>query len=104
MRSIGVIRGPQAVQASRKLKKIILALIKPYCDSTDLVLILNGTNEDISRIGLECSCSNIKNVPVNISTLTQKKRMQTYEKGGVYFISSQVLILDMLKDQGRVRM
>ena len=28
--------------------------------------------------------------------------MQTYEKGGVYFISSQVLILDMLKDQGLV--
>ena len=27
--------------------------------------------------------------------------MQTYEKGGVYFISSQVLILDMLKDQAR---
>jgi len=97
----GVIQGQEI---SRNSKKIILALIKPYCDSTDLVLILNGTNEDISRIGLECSCSNIKNVPVNISTLTQKKRMQTYEKGGVYFISSQVLILDMLKDQGRVRM
>ena len=37
--------------------------------------------------------------PRHVSDLTQIKRMACYQKGGVYFVSSNVIILDLLKKQ-----
>ena len=79
-------------------QKILLSFLKPYCDSTELILVLNGTQNEVNRIALEMCCSGVVNVPKYISDLTQKKRNQLYNKGGVYFASSQVLILDFLKN------
>lgn len=81
------------------IDKILLSLIIPYCDTSELVFILNTTAAEMSRISIECQMANVKNPPLNISELSQKQRMELYEKGGVYYISSQVLILDLLKKQ-----
>ena len=73
----------------------MLSLIIPYCDTNELVLVLNANNEEISRLAVECQMANVKNPPRNISDATQKQRAEFYAKGGVYFVTAQVLTLTM---------
>ena len=36
---------------------ILLALIRPYCDTDELILIVNGSNEEAGRVAVECACA-----------------------------------------------
>ena len=79
--------------AGLSIETLLLALIRPYCDTEELILIVNGSNEEAGRVAVECACAGAKNVPLAISSLTQAKRNKYYNKGGVYFASSQEWIL-----------
>ena len=84
------------------IERIFLNFIKLYSDPTHLVLILNTeeAEEDYFINQLKTESENIL-LPTKITTETHSmnERVQTYLKGGCYFVTSRILVVDMLTER-----
>lgn len=84
------------------IERIFLNFIKLYSDPTHLVLILNTeeAEEDYFINQLKNESQNIL-LPTKITTETHSmnERVQTYLKGGCYFVTSRILVVDMLTER-----
>jgi len=82
-------------------RKILISLTLPYLmedEFTDLFFILNASKQEIERMKIEYMLAGAKLPVVAISELNQNKRSKMYREGGIFFISSQVLTLDLMKN------
>ena len=91
------------------IERIFLNFIKLYCEPSNLVLIINANDSEeeffIDKLKeiikkKEFGSEEIK-FPLKITTDTHSMndRVQTYLKGGCFFITSRILVVDMLTDR-----
>uniref|UniRef100_T1HKQ6 DNA repair endonuclease XPF n=1 Tax=Rhodnius prolixus TaxID=13249 RepID=T1HKQ6_RHOPR len=79
---------------------VLINLIKIFCDPGELVLILGATNEEEQFFISELESMNITNLPkVITSESAVSDRDAIYLAGGVLFISSRILVVDLLKNR-----
>lgn len=85
------------------IEVIIVHLLRMFCDPSQLVLIINGSpreEELIKQLLLESGLVKIENIPKSItSTFTINERKELYDQGGCLFITSRILIVDLLNDK-----
>ncbi|KAK9499241.1 hypothetical protein O3M35_002314 [Rhynocoris fuscipes] len=79
---------------------VILNLIKVFCDPGDLVLVLGATVEEEQFFISELEALKITHLPKVISSESAaNEREAIYLSGGVLFISSRILVVDLLKNR-----
>lgn len=78
---------------------IIAKFIQLSCTGSDLVFILNATTMANVLVGtIQSSGVSIDDVPVNIANETAaQERKRLYDKGGPVFITSRILLVDLLR-------
>ena len=83
------------------VERVLLNFIKLYCDSTHLVLIINTTEEEENFLLLKLKNAKVLDLPKRITTetLTINERVQAYTKGGCYFITSRIFVIDLLTER-----
>ncbi|XP_072390413.1 DNA repair endonuclease XPF isoform X1 [Diabrotica undecimpunctata] len=74
------------------LNLVILYLLKVYCDEGNLVLVLKSTEAEEKYYR-----EKLKDPHVYNSTPLTKDREDNYLSGGIHFVTSRVLVVDMLK-------
>ncbi|EFC49382.1 predicted protein [Naegleria gruberi] len=82
---------------------MITHFLRKFCDPSQLVLIINSKpyeEELIKQLLLESGLIKIENLPKSItSTFTINERVELYNQGGCLFITSRILIVDLLNDK-----
>uniref|UniRef100_A0A224XJV8 DNA repair endonuclease XPF n=1 Tax=Panstrongylus lignarius TaxID=156445 RepID=A0A224XJV8_9HEMI len=79
---------------------VIINLIKIFCDPGELVLVLGATNEEEQFFISELESMKITNLPKIISSESAvSEREAIYLAGGVLFLSSRILVVDLLKNR-----
>lgn len=84
------------------IEKLLLQLVKAYNDPENLVLVI-GTSQDeeeyiIERLKEEKVAFNRMPKRITYDTLTND-RIDVYESGGILFITSRILVVDMLVER-----
>jgi DNA excision repair protein ERCC-4 len=83
------------------IERIFLNFIKLYCDPSHLVMIIN-TNEAEEKYYLnKLKEDNVDYLPTKITNETHSvaERQTSYMKGGCFFITSRILVVDLLTDR-----
>jgi DNA excision repair protein ERCC-4 len=95
------------------VERLFLNFIKLYAEPTNLVLIINAYDAQeqffIDKLKEMASKKSSENgggdteimlpTKINTDTHSQNERAQTYLKGGCFFITSRILVVDMLTDR-----
>ncbi|KAK9870502.1 hypothetical protein WA026_008059 [Henosepilachna vigintioctopunctata] len=77
------------------LNNVLLNLMKVYCDEGNLVFVINATDHEEKFFINEVNDVNMHN-DLNSAT-TSENRVDMYLSGGIHFVSTRILVLDMLK-------
>lgn len=99
---LDIISGDSLLIAAKGLsiETVILNLIKVQCDPGNLVLVLGATSDEeqffISELEKNCVTPLPKVISAEVST---SDREGIYLAGGVLFISSRILVVDLLKER-----
>ncbi|XP_065833923.1 DNA repair endonuclease XPF-like isoform X2 [Oscarella lobularis] len=83
-------------------EKILLKLLEIFCDPGVLVLVVNATpeEEDYFIQELEMTKAALQGLPTVVNNeYSSKERESLYLSGGVLFITSRILVVDMLRNQ-----
>ena len=80
------------------IERILLNIIKLYSSSTHFVLIINTNEEEENFLLMKLKEANVLNLPKRITTetLSINERVQEYMKGGCFFITSRIFVMDLL--------
>jgi DNA excision repair protein ERCC-4 len=84
------------------IEKILASILTPYCDPHQLVFVLNprGTNDSYIDEMLVARGVSQDLLPKRLTTtFSQSDRSDIYLRGGVLFVTSRILIVDMLQDR-----
>ncbi|KAK6990858.1 DNA repair endonuclease XPF-like isoform X1 [Biomphalaria glabrata] len=82
------------------INRIFAEFLKVYCDPASLVLVLNTTPADESYFTELLEKQGISNPPKIITNeISASERQLTYAQGGVLFITSRILVVDLLTDR-----
>ncbi|KLT38478.1 hypothetical protein CC85DRAFT_281064 [Cutaneotrichosporon oleaginosum] len=81
------------------LRRIVTALLKTYDRKEDLVIVINARPEDEAGIGDELSIMGVREPGLRILTYEMgvKEREDMYRKGGLFSVTSKILVTDFLK-------
>ncbi|XP_014771689.1 DNA repair endonuclease XPF [Octopus bimaculoides] len=81
------------------LERILINLIKVYCDPGNLVFVLNNNNVEEDYICDHLKADGVKEVPKVITNeFTAPNRQKIYTEGGVLFVTSRILVVDFLTE------
>ena len=78
------------------LDRIFLKVVQTFCKQDNLVFVLNTIPEEQFHFLNELSALDVKHLPKVISDSSVEERRQLYLQGGVFFVSSKILVMDML--------
>ena len=85
------------------IERIFLNFINLYCDATNLVIIVNTHEAEESffsnKIKEKTPESTQYVTKITTETHSQNERAQAYLKGGCFFVTSRILVVDMLTDR-----
>jgi DNA excision repair protein ERCC-4 len=99
------------------IERLFLNFIKLYAEPTNLVLIINANDaqeqffvDKLAEVAKQRAHKHSEKkeaeeaeviVPTKVTTEThsQSERAQTYLKGGCFFVTSRILVVDMLTDR-----
>eukprot|EP00111_Clytia_hemisphaerica_P023677 TCONS_00069779-protein len=78
------------------LDRMFLKVVQTFCKQDNLVFVLNTIPEEQFHFLNELSALDVKHLPKVISDSSVEERRQLYLQGGVFFVSSKILVMDML--------
>ncbi|KAE8742861.1 hypothetical protein FOCC_FOCC011542 [Frankliniella occidentalis] len=82
------------------LHSVILSLLKVWCDSGNLVLVLGTHAQEEEYFITELEAQGIKPLPKIINNESNANdRENIYLQGGVLFVSARILVVDLLKNR-----
>jgi DNA excision repair protein ERCC-4 len=83
------------------IERIFLNIVKLYCSPTHFVLIINTSEEEENYFLSKLKQANVVDLPKRITTETHSinERTQAYMQGGCYFITTRILVVDLLTDR-----
>ncbi|KAK3599865.1 hypothetical protein CHS0354_022437 [Potamilus streckersoni] len=82
------------------LERILLYFLKVYCDPDSLVLVLNATHIDEAYFLEQLETQGLSPLPKVITNeFSASDRQNLYLQGGVLFITSRILVVDLLTDR-----
>ncbi|XP_060605869.1 DNA repair endonuclease XPF-like [Ruditapes philippinarum] len=82
------------------LERIIASFLKVYCDAANLVLVLNLSSVDEEYYIEELERDHVTPLPkVVTNEYNASDRQKLYLQGGVLFITSRILVVDLLTDR-----
>uniref|UniRef100_A0A0A9ZJ13 DNA repair endonuclease XPF n=2 Tax=Lygus hesperus TaxID=30085 RepID=A0A0A9ZJ13_LYGHE len=81
------------------IETVVLNLIKVHCDPGNLVFVLGATTDEEQYFISELESQNVAPVPKVINAEVSGEREEVYLAGGVFFISSRILVVDFLKNR-----
>ncbi|CAF0763664.1 unnamed protein product [Brachionus calyciflorus] len=85
------------------IERIFSNFIKLYCDPTNLVIILNTHEAEEQYFTNKLKGDSILEyehlTKITTETHSQNERSQVYLKGGCFFVTSRILVVDMLTDR-----
>ena len=83
------------------IDRIFLNFIKLYCDQTHLIMIINTNEAEEKYFINKLKEMKIDYLPTKITNETHSvnERTQAYMKGGCFFITSRILVVDLLTDR-----
>jgi len=82
------------------VERLLLSFIKLYSDPTFLVLVLNTNSEEEEFFIDELRANGIEHLPKIITNeVGTNERVSVYMKGGVLFVTSRILVVDLLTDR-----
>jgi len=78
--------------------RLLLNLLRPFCSPETLVFVLNTTEEEQVFITEQITALSTKHPPTAITseTTSTMEREKLYLGGGVFFITTRILVVDML--------
>lgn len=77
------------------MHNVLLYFMQLYCDEGNLVFVINATEHEEKYFIEKVNNPNIHN---NLNTATTSdNRVDIYLSGGIHFVSTRILVLDMLK-------
>ncbi|XP_018577642.1 DNA repair endonuclease XPF [Anoplophora glabripennis] len=76
------------------LNLVIFNILKVYCDVGNLVIVLNATEQEEKYYRNKLSDPNIYGTTCSTSTT---EREDIYLSGGIHFVTTRILVVDMLK-------
>ena len=80
------------------VERVFQSLIRIYSDPGNLVLVL-GTNDNEEEYFIK-NLNNLKIPPKKITAeISVSERQKLYPKGGVLFMTTRILVVDMLTDR-----
>lgn len=85
------------------IERIFLNFIKLYCDPGQLIMIINTHEAEEAYFTSKIKEDNPQNAEfitkITTETHTQNERAQAYLKGGCFFVTTRILVVDMLTDR-----
>ncbi|XP_055640284.1 DNA repair endonuclease XPF [Toxorhynchites rutilus septentrionalis] len=75
-------------------EKVLLNLLKIFSDPTTLVLVINSSDYEEKLYA-----SQLNNEHVHESSTNATERERVYSEGGIHFISTRILVVDLLKNR-----
>lgn len=79
------------------LDRTFLKVIQTFCKNDNLVIVLNTINEEQNFYLSELDALGVKHLPKVINAdVSIEERRKSYLQGGVFFVSSRILVVDML--------
>ncbi|CAD5126028.1 DgyrCDS14204 [Dimorphilus gyrociliatus] len=79
------------------LERIFVTFLKLYCDPGQLVYVINTNEEEQAYFIEQLELQDVKPLPKSItSDFSVAEREQLYLNGGVLFITSRILVMDLL--------
>ncbi len=89
------------------LENVFSSLLRVYCDPGNLVLVMGTTDEEEEHFTTELQTlegpsdsEEIKCLPKKITAaIGASERQQVYRRGGVLFVTTRILVVDMLTDR-----
>ena len=85
------------------IERIFTNFIKLYSDPSHLVMILNTHESEekyfTKEMRLNKELDSIKPIKITTDTFSVNERTEAYMKGGCFFVTSRILVVDMLCDR-----
>ncbi|BET02202.1 ERHypothetical proteinypothetical protein [Nesidiocoris tenuis] len=81
------------------VETVVLNLIKVHCDPGNLVFVLGATTDEEQYFISELETQKVSPLPKVINAEVIGERNNVYLGGGVFFISSRILVVDFLKNR-----
>ncbi len=82
------------------LEEVFHSLLKVYSDPGNLVLVIGTNDEEEEYFISRLDQANVKAPPKKVTTeYSTSDRQQLYLNGGVLFITTRILVVDMLTDR-----
>jgi len=82
------------------LEHVFLNLLRVYSDPGNLVLVLGCTDQEEEWFKKEMDQDGVKHLPRNItSDISTSERELVYMEGGVLFITTRILVVDLLMER-----
>ena len=79
------------------LDRIFIKVMQPFCKQENLVFVLNTFPEEQFHYMSELGALDVKCLPKVVTTdNSTEERRKMYLQGGVFFITSKILVMDML--------
>ncbi|XP_006812643.1 DNA repair endonuclease XPF-like [Saccoglossus kowalevskii] len=80
--------------------RVFINFLKLYCDPANLVLVLQTSLSDEEYFLEELSALDVQNLPKQITNeYSANDRTSVYLEGGVLFVTSRILVMDLLTDK-----
>ncbi|KAJ8916739.1 hypothetical protein NQ315_013944 [Exocentrus adspersus] len=76
------------------LDLVIFNILKTYCDPGNLVIVLNATEQEEKYYTKKLNDPNVYNTTGSTNTT---EREDVYLSGGIHFVTTRILVVDMLK-------
>lgn len=82
------------------IETVFLNLLKVYCDPGNLVIVVGTSSKEEEFYVAQLEAEGVKPLPKVITTeYAASDRENVYLAGGVLFVSSRILVVDLLKDR-----
>ena len=81
------------------VERIFTNFIKLYSDPTQLVIIINTHESEEQYFTNRLKDNDMLPTKITTETHSQSQRAEAYLKGGCFFITSRILVVDMLTDR-----
>ncbi|XP_064605253.1 DNA repair endonuclease XPF-like [Liolophura sinensis] len=82
------------------IDRILKNFIKVHCDPANLVLVLNVSSTEVDYLTEQLEIEGVKPLPKVITNeYNASDRQSIYLQGGVLFITSRILVVDLLTDR-----
>ncbi|XP_071490340.1 DNA repair endonuclease XPF-like [Diadema antillarum] len=79
------------------IERLMINFVKLYCDPGNLVLVINTSNYEEEHLIAEVEKADVKPLPrVITNECGTNERQGVYMQGGVLFVSSRILVVDLL--------